>query len=245
MKKIIFSMILLLNFSLLAEEIQSIEFSDEFKEPKTEIFDPLSGYNRVMTSFNDKVYIYVFDPITRGYVAVMPEVARTGLSNFFDNLLFPIRFINNLLQFKFQNSAEELGRFLVNSTFGLLGFMDPAKDELGWEQHKEDFGQTLGFYGVGPGFHIVLPFLGPSNLRDTVGLVANTYVSPLSNFGDSDLKYKIPNNDEETLYIGFGQYINANSFRLGRYESIKKDAIDLYPFLRDVYEQKRENEIKE
>ncbi len=245
MKKIIFSLILLLNFALASDDTTAVDFSNEFSEPKAEVFDPLSGYNRVMTTFNDKVYIYVFDPVTRGYVKVVPEVARTGVSNFFDNLLFPIRFVNNLLQFKFSNSAEELGRFLINSTFGLLGFMDPATTELHWKAHKEDFGQTLGFYGVGSGFPLVLPFLGPSNLRDTFGLVADGYVSPLNNFGDNDLKYKIPNNDEETIYWATGRYLNENSFHIGRYQDIKKDAIDLYPFLRDIYEQRREKEIKE
>ncbi len=245
MKKIIFSLILLLNFALASDDSGAVDFSNEFSEPKAEVFDPLSGYNRVMTSFNDKVYIYVFDPVTRGYVKVVPEVARTGVSNFFNNLLFPIRFVNNLLQFKFSNSAEELGRFLINSTFGLLGFMDPATTELHWQAHKEDFGQTLGFYGVGSGFPLVLPLLGPSNLRDTFAMVADGYVSPLNNFGDSDLKYKIPNNDEETIYWATGRYLNENSFNIGRYQNIKKDAIDLYPFLRDIYEQKREKEIKE
>jgi len=244
LKNIIFTIILLFNAALASDTINS-DFSDEFSDEKLEVFDPLSGYNRVMTSFNDKVYIYVFDPVTRGYKVVMPEVARTGVSNFFDNLLFPIRFVNNLLQFKFENSAEELGRFLINSTFGLLGFMDPAGEQLGWEAHDEDFGQTLGFYGVGSGFHIVLPILGPSNLRDTFGLVADGYVSPLNNFGDKDLKYKIPNNDEQTIYISSSKNVNKNSFHLGRYQDIKKDALDLYPFLRNIYEQKRKNEIKE
>ncbi|WP_419767342.1 VacJ family lipoprotein [Arcobacter sp.] len=245
MKKIIFSLVLLLNFALASDDSGAVDFSNEFSEPKTEIFDPLSGYNRVMTSFNDKAYIYVFDPITRGYVKVMPEVARTGVSNFFNNLFFPIRFVNNLLQFKFSNSAEELGRFLINSTFGLLGFMDPATTELHWQAHKEDFGQTLGFYGVGSGFPLVLPLLGPSNLRDTFGMVADGYVSPLNNFGDDTIKYKIPNNTEETSYLAIGRHLNENSFHIGRYQDIKKDAIDLYPFLRDIYEQKREKEIKE
>lgn len=245
MKNIIFGILLLFNIVLASDDVANNTFSDEFNDEKIEVFDPLSGYNRVMTSFNDKVYIYVFDPVTRGYNAVIPEVARSGLSNFFDNLLFPIRFVNNLLQFKFKNSAEELGRFLINSTFGLLGFMDPASDQLGWKEHNEDFGQTLGFYGVGSGFHIVLPILGPSNLRDAFGLVADGYVSPLNYYGNNDLNYKIPNNDEQSIYIATGKQINKESFNLGRYQNLKKDALDLYPFLRNIYEQKRERDIKE
>lgn len=247
MKIIFFILFFVLNFSYAStnSENQSLmnDFSNEFESQKVEVFDPLSGYNRVMTSFNDNVYTYVFNPVTKGYVKVMPEVARVGVSNFFDNILFPIRFVNNLLQFKFQNSIDELARFLVNSTFGVLGFMDPATTELKIPRHKEDFGQTLGFYGVGPGFHIVLPFLGPSNLRDTIGLVGDGYVSPINDAGT--LNYKIPDNSSQTVYIGTGEYINENSLNLGKYENLKKDALDLYPFLRDIYEQKREKEIGE
>ena len=221
------------------------EFGDEFEEVQVEIFDPLSGYNRVMTSFNDGVYTYALNPIASGYTYILPQTARVGISNFFNNLLFPLRFTNNLLQLKFQNSAEELGRFLINSTFGLLGFMDPAKTELGWEEHDEDFGQTLGHYGVAEGFHVVLPLLGPSNLRDIVGLAADSYVSPLSTIGSSDIQYKIPNNTLENVGITTSKTVNSTSLRLGQYEAIKKDALDLYPFLRDVYNQARQKQIEE
>lgn len=224
------------------------DFSDGFDEDFAkvkEVFDPLSGYNRVMTTFNDKVFIYVLNPTAKGYAYILPQTVRSGVSNFFNNLLFPLRFTNNLLQLKFQNSLEELGRFLLNTTFGLAGFMDPAKTEYGWQAHDEDFGQTLGFYGVGEGFHIVLPFLGPSNLRDLVGLAADSYVSPLSNTGASDIRYKIPNNLTQSLAITAGETINATSLRLGLYESLKKDAFDLYPYFRDLYNQRRNTLIKE
>ena len=221
------------------------EFDDEFQDTKVEVFDPLSAYNRVMTSFNDGVYTYALNPIATGYANVLPQTARIGIANFFSNLLFPLRFANNLLQLKFQNSAEELGRFLINSTFGLAGFKDPAKTELGWEEHNEDFGQTLGFYGVGEGFHVVLPLLGPSNLRDIVGLATDSYINPLSATGASDIQYKIPNNTLQSVGITSGKTINSTSLKLGQYESIKEDALDLYPFLRDIYNQARQKQIEE
>lgn len=221
------------------------EFDEEFTEEVKEVFDPLSGYNRVMTKFNDIVYINVLDPVARGYAYVVPKGARAGISNFTDNLMFPVRFSNNLLQLKFKNASEELGRFVVNTIFGLGGFVDTAKTELGWVKHDEDFGQTLGFYGVGEGFHVVLPLLGPSNLRDMVGLTADSYVSALSTTGSSDIKYKIPNNTLENVGIMAGQTINATSLNLGLYQSLKKDAYDLYPFLRDLYNQRRNSLIKE
>jgi phospholipid-binding lipoprotein MlaA len=123
--------------------------------------------------------------------------------------------------------------------------MDPATKKLDMKAHKEDFGQTLGFYGVGDGFHVVLPLLGPSNLRDIVGMSADSYVSALSTTGSSDLHYKIPNNFLEQAGIKTFDVINSNSLKLGQYETLKKDALDLYPFLRDVYTQARKKQIEE
>lgn len=218
------------------------DFSDEFKEEKEEI-DPLNPYNRVMTSFNDYLYINILTPVANGYSIVVPEDARIGVSNFVHNITFPIRFVNNILQFKFNYAAEELARFTVNSTAGVLGFMDPAKEYLDLEKREEDFGQTLGYYGFNEGFHIVLPIYGPSNLRDVVGLAADNFVNPLTHTGT--LSYKIPNRPEKTLGITVFTTINKTSLNLGKYENLKKDAIDLYPFLKDIYTQNREKLIKE
>ena len=121
--------------------------------------------------------------------------------------------------------------------------MDPAKEYLNLNKKEEDFGQTLGYYGVGSGFHIVLPFFGPSNLRDTIAMAADSYIDPLSNSGS--LKYKIPNRTEKTLGITLFRTLNTTSLNLGQYESLREDAIDLYPFLKNAYEQNRENKIKE
>ena len=249
MKSFIF-IILLVIFSFANEnntDIDSLEneFDTEFSENKKEVFDPLSGYNRLMTSFNDKVFINILNPISEGYAYIVHENIRIGIDNFFENIMFPVRFSNNLLQLKFKNSGEELERFLVNTTWGVLGFMDPATKKLNVKAHKEDFGQTLGFYGVGDGFHVVLPLLGPSNLRDIVGITADSYVSPLSTSGDKFAQYKIPNTLTEQIGIKTFDVINSNSLKLGQYESLKKDALDLYPFLRDVYTQARKKQIEE
>lgn len=222
--------------------IEEDDFAEEFKE-EVEDFDPLSGYNRAMTNFNDKFFTYVAIPTAKGYKYIIPKTARIGISNVFDNLGFPIRFINNLLQLKFHNSWEELQRFVLNSTFGVLGLMDVSElNDLGLKEHKEDFGQTLGFYGIGDGFHIVLPFLGPSNLRDTVSLAGDYFVSPL-NKGDSS--YYIPDSDLKSFGLIALKITNKNSFNPDLYENLKKDAIDLYPFLKEIYTKKREKEIKE
>ncbi len=221
------------------------EFEDEFKDENKKEFDPLSSYNKVMTSFNDFFYMNILRHISKGYSKVVPQFVRTGISNFFDNILFPARFVNNLLQFKIKNAGEELGRFIFNSSFGLAGLMDPAKNRLDWEEHNEDFGQTLAFYGVGDGFHIVLPFLGPSNLRDMTSLVADAYINPLTSTSYKQISYKIPKNFGQTLSIKSFDTINTVSLKQGQYESIRKDALDLYPFLKNVYNQKRKREIEE
>ena len=221
------------------------EFEEEFaaKETANE-YDPLSGYNRSMTSFNDKVITYALNPVSKAYGSVVPRPLRVGVSNFVHNIEFPIRLVNNLLQLKFRNSYDETERFLVNSTIGLAGVMDPATKYLKIPRHNEDFGQTLGHYGIGPGFHIVLPFLGPSNVRDGAGIILDAYLSPLVNVKGWE-NYKIPNNLGQSLAIVTFYFINDNSLHSGEYESIKKDAIDLYPFLRDIYEQKRVSDIAE
>jgi phospholipid-binding lipoprotein MlaA len=188
----------------------------EFDDPAAEsVLDPLSGYNRVMTQVNDKVYFWVLKPVAQGYRFVMPETARLAVGRFFNNLLMPVRFANNLLQFKVKRAGTELTRFVVNSTVGVLGFGD--------------------YYGVGSGFHIVLPLLGPSNLRDTIGLIPDYYLDPVSHIDHS----------ETALAVRVYRQVNHTSLHIGEYESLKKDAVDHYTFLRDGYEQRRKQQIKE
>ena len=230
------------SFTLLFASTQ--DFENEFSNEKTEtLFDPLSGYNEVMTSFNDSVYVYVLRPTAQGYAYIMPLPVRESISNVFDNLLFPIRFINNALQFKFQNSMEELGRFVINSTLGIAGIMDVASSQFDLKPHAEDFGQTLGFYGLGNGFHVVLPFLGPSNLRDIVGLAGDTWASPLS-YIESRHANLLDSDEESWALTGFS-LLNKTSLHVEEYDALRKDAIELYPFMRSLYESRRNKLISE
>ena len=227
------------------QDEESNEFEDEFAQTDADdIVDPLSGYNKIVTSFNDQIFTYALDPLSRGYATVIPEHIRKSFSNLIHNIQFPIRFTNNLLQGKFQNSSDELERFIVNSTVGIGGLFDPANTYMKVPAHNEDFGQTLGHYGVGAGFHIVLPFFGPSNVRDVIGLTADGYTSPLV-YQKGLQKYKVPRNYGEAIGIKGFEILNKNSLNLDVYETLKKDALELYPFLRDVYEQKRTADIKE
>lgn len=231
---------------LLVTEPNGDDFEDEFSDEEFDIKkvnDPLRGYNRFMTKFNDNFFIYLLDPVARAYKAVVHEEIRSSIGNFSHNLIFSIRVVNNLLQLKFKNAIEETARFSINSTIGLLGLFDPAKKYFNLEPHEEDFGQTLGHYGLGSGFHIVLPFLGPSNLRDMLSLYPDSYISPFYYFSGRCYNL-LPNSYAASLSVMADQ-VNKESLQTGAYETIKKDAVDLYPYLRDIYEQYRDRLIKE
>ncbi|PLX98630.1 MAG: hypothetical protein C0623_11505 [Desulfuromonas sp.] len=212
------------------------EFEDEFNDDgRVAVYDPFAGYNRAMTTFNDKFYSWLLRPVAKGYQYIIPKMVRVSVNNIFTNILFPQRFINNLLQFKLKDAGVETGRFAVNSTIGIGGIFDPAESWLGLESRDEDFGQTLGSWGLGSGPHLVLPFFGPSNLRDTLALPADWLLNPVSyiekpahRFGAAALNQ-----------------VNYVSLHLGEYENLKKDAVDFYPFMRDVYEQNRIREIED
>jgi phospholipid-binding lipoprotein MlaA len=228
------------------------DFEDEFGGDETaEIFDPFSGYNRAMTGINDKIYFWILKPVAKGYRWIMPELARRGINNFFKNLYYPVRFVNNVLQLKLKNAGEETLRFATNSTIGVLGLWDPAKAWFGLEAHPEDFGQTLGYWGVGAGPHIVLPFLGPSNLRDTLALAPGwVYLDPINNLTMADDRIDLDSVEgiektETKAGILVFKEINYTSLHIGEYENLKKDAVDFYPFMRDLYEQNRQKKIEE
>lgn len=219
----------------ISDEFDEFEdFDIEYTTPQKR-FDPLSGYNSAMTSFNDYAYTYAINPVASGYKNVIDKDVRNSVNNVFDNLLAPVRFVNNLLQGKIQNSLEELFRFTVNTTLGVGGFGDAGKEIFGIERHPEDFGQTLGFYGVGSGFPIVWPILGPSNLRDSFGLAGDYFASPMTYM------------DQNTLYYSLNAYerLNYVSLHLNEYEAIKKDSIELYPYLQDLYETRRDQLIQQ
>jgi phospholipid-binding lipoprotein MlaA len=236
-----FLVILCLSISLSsANEDLLDEFNEEMQVEVSS--DPFSGYNRVMTSFNDGVYEYFLSPVAKGYKEMTHEQVRDSVSNFFDNLLFPLRFVNNILQGKFSYAGEELGRFLINSTLGMAGLFDPASEQFGLKAHKEDFGQTLGYWGVGSGPHIVLPFFGPSNLRDFVGGIPDSMINPIDYYDQRE--YNLLNNNLESIGVKTFSRVNDTAIE-DQYGIIKQDAIDLYPYLKNSYEQYRIQQIKE
>jgi phospholipid-binding lipoprotein MlaA len=213
------------------------EFADIHDGEDQAVADPIEGFNRVMFKFNDKLYFWFFRPVALGYSRVVPEPGRVAVRRFFDNVFMPVRFANNLFQLKLKNAGIELERFAINTTIGVAGFMDPAKKYWNLEMHEEDFGQTLGFYGVGPGVYINLPVYGPSNVRDTIGMVADIFLSPMA--------YILPNDRGIVVGISAFDKLNRVSLDIGLYEDIKRDALDPYIFIRNAYQQHRESLIKE
>lgn len=193
--------------------------------------DPWEGYNRVMFGFNEGLDKYALKPITLGYKAITPDLVETGVSNFFDNISDVGSLLNNVLQTKFEAAGEDLARVSFNTTFGLGGVLDVATP-MGIEEHNEDFGQTLGYWGMESGPYVVLPLFGPSNVRDTGGLIVDSITSPISNIEDDSARYAV---------IG----LQAIDTRSGLLEAEKLITGDRYTFIRDAYLQRREFSIND
>ena len=207
---------------------------EEDIEQHIAIADPIAPWNRAMFYFNDKCYFWILKPVAKGYKVVMPEVARKGVGNFFYNIAMPIRFVNALLQGKGQVATTEFFRFLLNTTAGGLGFGDPASKYPDLNPDAEDLGQTFGRYGIGNGFYIVWPFLGPSSLRDTVGLFGDRFLNPTSYI------------DPSLAATGVEAYktVNNLSLKIGEYEALKEAAIEPYVAFRDAYVQYRQGKVE-
>lgn len=219
------------------DEVYPVEFYKAYPEAGEErIADPLEPYNRAIFKFNDKMYFWVFKPVGSAYSKVVPKVARTGLRNAFYNFLFPTRFVNNLFQLKIKRAGAVLARFALNSTFGFAGFYDFVGNQVSADlgPFDEDTGQTLGHYGVKPGFYIVWPLLGPSSLRDSVGLAGDAFLDPT---------FYLPTPYYVKGGIKVGQYLNDVSLRLGEYEDFLQAALDPYVSMRNGYIQYRGNQI--
>ena len=192
--------------------------------------DPLEPMNRAIYSFNDGVDNAIFKPVAEGYRAALPSFMRTGISNFFSNINDVLIALNNLLQGKILNAISDVGRVAVNTTVGLLGFMDPATD-FGLEKHNEDLGQTLGSWGIGDGAYLMLPILGPSNLRDAVGRIGDYKLDPLT---------YVESMRARNVLWGT-RALSQRADLLDTSKILDAAALDPYEFLRDAYLQRRRN----
>jgi len=198
--------------------------------------DPWEGFNEKMFDFNREVLDrYLLKPIATGWDFLLPDVVQRGIRNMFDNLWVVRRVVNNTLQLKLAGAGTELARFSINSTIGLAGFFDIAKDGFGIEQKDEDTGQTFGTWGMGPGPYLVLPFLPPLTVRDGIGYAFDGAMFPAS--------YFIP--WWSTLAGTFTEAVNERSLNLDRFERVTETTVDLYGAVRNAYLQRRAAAIKQ
>jgi phospholipid-binding lipoprotein MlaA len=195
--------------------------------------DPFEVVNRPIYNFNDVTDRYILRPVAKGYQFITPNVVETGVSNFFDNITYPITIVNDFLQAKFKQGFADTGRFVVNTTIGLLGLFDPATP-MGLERHEEDFGQTFAKWGIPAGPYIVVPLFGPRTVRSGIGTIADTQVNPLILYSNTSVRDK--------LLILWA--IESRAALIGPDELVF-EAFDPYLFVRDAYLQNREFLIKD
>ncbi len=194
--------------------------------------DPLERYNRAMYAFNEKVDDYVMKPLAKGYQAVTPAFVDRGVTNFFNNLDDVTNLVNNLLQLKPGAALSDLGRITLNTSLGLFGLVDVAS-AFQLEKHDEDFGQTLGYWGIPSGPYLVLPFWGPSTVRDTFGLGGDYLTEPYTYVEDRNARYEL-----FTL-----EAIDTRADLLAASRILERSTFDPYTFLRDAYLQQRRNQV--
>jgi phospholipid-binding lipoprotein MlaA len=217
--------------------------------------DPWEPFNMVMFEFNRRVDKYALKPVAQAYNFLLPDAVQVGIDNFFRNVRFVPRLLNNLFQAKAKGAGIEMGRFLINSTVGIAGFFDPAKQWWHLETPDEDAGQTLGVYGVKPGPYLVLPLLPPLTLRDGIGYVADLALDPINwlvfpilevNHIPSAVAHK---NRATSTIAQFGTRVgvitNDRSLNLEKFQGVEEATLDLYAAVRDAYWQKRAKAVRE
>jgi phospholipid-binding lipoprotein MlaA len=210
--------------------------AQESTDAMDEEYDPWEPFNEKMFAFNRGVDRWVFKPTARAYMVIMPEPWQVLISNGFDNINFVPRMINSLLQGKWGGAGRELSRFLINSTAGIGGLFDPAKDFWGIQKSREDFGQTLGVWGNGPGPYLVLPLMEPLTVRDGIGKFVDGFMDPLS--------YLLPF-IWDRLAMKIGDAVNERALNYDLFQGFEESVIDMYSAVRHGYLQRRLQLIKE
>lgn len=215
---------------------EDLDYLDEEEEEIVDIADPLYYWNYGMYHFNDRLYFWALKPVAKGYRYITPSAVRNGVKNMFHNIAVPIRFVNCLLQGKVGEAGQEAALFFFDTTIGFLGFRSMAQQYPDEVKHaEEDFGQTLGAWGLGNGFYVVWPFFGPSTVRDSFGMAGDRFLNPIA--------YVDPT--WASISITAFKTVNNTSLRIGDYESLKQAAIEPYDAIRDAYVQNRKKKVAE
>src|SRR5579863_6519182 len=201
--------------------------------------DPLSGFNEPMFTFNLKLDDWVLRPVASGYATIAPQPVRESVGNFFNNVRVIPRFANNLFQLKLAEAGGEVARFGINTTVGVVGLFDPADKWFGIKEHPNDFGLTIRYYDIPTGPYVMLPFFGPSTIGDTVGLVADGAMDPISYFVPWWVSVSVAGGQRAV------EAVNYRSLHLNQFEEADRYAIDLYGAVQDAYLQTRVHEVKE
>ena len=228
----------LLSYKVIASDADQINTDSEDFETTTiedEIYDPFEPVNRAIFSFNNVADRIVLEPIAKGYKK-LPSPLQSGINNFLSNLRAPLVVVNQLLQGQGQNAFQSSGRFIVNSTVGIFGLFDVA-EKMGLEEKEEDYGQTLATWGVGDGFYLVLPLFGPSNLRDTSGMVLTMLTDPINAYAVSE---------GEAWLVPMRTAANAVDTRsqiIDEVNALRDNSVDYYAAVRSSYYQNRKAAI--
>ena len=214
-----------------SDEVKTEPDDFQTSEQEDEVYDPLEPINRAIFSFNNIADKIVLEPVAKGYKS-LPSPIQSGVSNFLSNLRTPLVVINQLLQGQGKNAFESSSRFVVNSTLGIFGLIDVA-DKMGIEEKEEDFGQTLATWGIGDGFYIVLPLFGPSNLRDTSGMILTMMTDPINAYAVSE---------GQAWIVPMRTAVNAVDQRskiIDEVNALRDNSVDYYAAVRSSYYQNR------
>tara|TARA_E500000178_G_scaffold216244_1_gene213465 strand:- start:1011 stop:1754 length:744 start_codon:yes stop_codon:yes gene_type:complete len=224
---------ILISLSIIALMISSTNAAEECFE----------GTSRAIFKFNMAVDDVVLEPLAKGYNK-LPSPIKKGTSNFTSNIGMLLSIPNNLLQGNFKELGQSIGSFTINSTVGILGFLNPA-EKIGLKPHKEDVGQTLGSYGVGSGCYFVLPILGPTTARDSIGLLIDSYMDPFAHVTLREKEiFSTSGNSFDYYSVKATTAIDFRADNDTNFESLEKNSLDLYSSLKSIYLQDRENKIK-
>lgn len=224
-----------------ADNNAPVDENDDYAE--VAVADPLERFNRGMFWFNDKMYLVLLRPVSKGYEVVFPRPVRKGINNAFENVKFPVRFVNSALQGKFKRAGQETGKFVVNTVAGVGGLLN-ISDKIPAIAHVplEDTGQTFAKWGIGHGAYLVLPFFGPSSVRDGVGLVGDYALNPINwgifYHGGHDWEH------DWTMIPPTANTIRSLPDQLAIYDAATKDSVDPYISVRSTYVQNRDDAAK-